>query len=154
MLVDACQALSRSCQQLNFYFPGKTEQFYWLRTKNSADKPVQLASTFSQQLLKFCLDFLSSSKYAKKFKCSLHLANAWHLSSSLYLNPYNFISYSALKCTGIVIEFHNDFVESSAKLVPRSLLLFWDVIAISKAFLLNHSDIFSLFFLIRTQLYR
>ena len=43
------------------------------------------------------------------------------------------------------IEFHNDFVESSAKLAPRSLLLFGEIIVISKAFLLYHSDIFSFF---------
>ena len=27
-LVDSCQAPTRSCQLLNFCFPGKTEQFY------------------------------------------------------------------------------------------------------------------------------
>ena len=30
-----------------FCFPGKTENFYWSRTKELAEKPVQLASTFS-----------------------------------------------------------------------------------------------------------
>ena len=31
--MDSCQAPGRSCQHLNFCFPGKTEHFYWLRTK-------------------------------------------------------------------------------------------------------------------------
>ena len=52
--------------------------------------------------------------------------------------------------TGLDIEFHNDFVESSAKLVPRSLLLFGEIIVISKAFFLIHSDIFYLFFPLET----
>ena len=45
---------------------------------------------FSQQILNFCLDFLSHFKNAQKFKCSQHLARAWHLLGSLLLNPYDF----------------------------------------------------------------
>ena len=65
-LVDSCQAPGRSCQ-LN-------------------------ENQRTQQLLNFCLDFLSSSKTAQKFKCSRHLARLWHLSGSLFLNPYDFKS--------------------------------------------------------------
>ena len=34
--------------------------------------------------------FLSSSKNTQKFKCSRHLAGAWHLLGYLFLNPWNF----------------------------------------------------------------
>ena len=46
------------------------------------------------------MDFLSSSKNAQKFKCSRHLARAWHLSSSLFLNPYDFNKNSKTKNVG------------------------------------------------------
>jgi hypothetical protein len=39
-LVDSCQALGRSCQHLIFF------SYYW-ESKNSAEKPVKLASTCS-----------------------------------------------------------------------------------------------------------
>ena len=61
--------------------------------KNSAEKPVLLASTFSwlfSAALKLCLDLLSSSQNAQKFKCSRHLAGAWHLSGYRFLNAYDF----------------------------------------------------------------
>ena len=45
------------------------------------------------------MDYLSNSQNAQKFKCSRHLAGVWHLSGSLFLNPYDFIHkiFSLLK---------------------------------------------------------
>ena len=83
--MDSCQAPGRSCQHLNFCFPGKTEHFYWLRTKELCWEAsavsfnfffVFLSSSsifldFSQHLLNFCLDFLSSFKNRAKIQMFL-----------------------------------------------------------------------------------
>ena len=49
------------------------------------------------------MDFLSSSKNAQKFKCSRHLARAWHLSGSLFLNPYDFSYYVYALCSYLIL---------------------------------------------------
>ena len=54
-MVDSCQALGKSCQHLNFYFPCKTEHFYWLRTK-------ELCWEASAVSFNFFFIFLSSSR--------------------------------------------------------------------------------------------
>ena len=90
-LVDSCQAPTRSCQHLNFCFPGKTEHFYWLRTKELCWEASAVSFNFFFIFLSSSLTFLSSSKNAQKFKCSWQLAGAWHLSGSLFFNPYDFI---------------------------------------------------------------
>jgi len=95
--VDSCQALARSCQHLIF-FPGKTEHFYWLRTKELCWEAsavsfnfffVFLSSflDFSQHLLNFCLDFLSSFKNRAKIQMFLTQNEpdtiTWHVRSAL-----------------------------------------------------------------------
>ena len=51
---DSCQAPERSCQNLNFCFPIKTERFYWLRT-------MRLCWEASAVSFNFFFIFLSSS---------------------------------------------------------------------------------------------
>ena len=82
--MDSCQAPGRSWQHLNFCFPGKTEHFYWLRTKELCWEASAVSFTF-------LFVFLSSSKNAQKSKCSRHLVGAWHLLGSLFLNPATLI---------------------------------------------------------------
>ena len=60
-LVDSCQAPGRSCQHLNFCFPGKTECFYWLRTKEHCWEASAVSFNFFFIFLSRSLPFLSSS---------------------------------------------------------------------------------------------
>ena len=83
--MDSCQDPKRNCQHLIYCFPGKTEHFYWLRTKELCWEAsavsfnffiVFLSSSsifldFSQHLLNFCLDFLSSFKNRAKIQMFL-----------------------------------------------------------------------------------
>ena len=73
--------------------------------KNTAENPVQLAPTFFlfffsatpwlfSAALKLLLGFSQQLQNAQKFKCSRHLAGAWHLSGSLFLNPYDFKKFN------------------------------------------------------------
>ena len=93
MLVDSCQAPGRSCQHLNFCFPGKTEHFYWLRTKELCWEASAVSFNFFFIFLSSSLTFLSSSKNAQKFKCSRHLAGALHHLGSLFLKSLRFYEW-------------------------------------------------------------
>ena len=62
--MDSCQAPGRSCQHLNFCFPGKTEHFYWLRTK-------ELCWEASAVSFKFFFIFLSISTFFLGFSQQL-----------------------------------------------------------------------------------
>ena len=59
--MDSCQAPGRSCQHLNFCFPGKTEHFYWLRTKELCWEAIAVSFNFFFIFLSSSLTFLSSS---------------------------------------------------------------------------------------------
>ena len=101
MFVDSCQALGRSCQHLNFCFPGKTEHFYWLRTKELCWEACAVSFNFFFIFLSSSLTFLSSSyTFAWIFSAApkmlknsnvLDTLPERDISWSLFLNPYNFI---------------------------------------------------------------
>ena len=94
--MDSCQAPGRSCQHLNLCFPGKTEHFYWLRTKE------------------LCWEASALSFKNAKIQMIWHFAGAWHLSVSLFLNPFDFTISKNI--TGLVLKdlsFKGSFVQYS-----------------------------------------
>ena len=46
------------------------------------------------------MDYPSSSKNVQKFKCFWHLAGAWHLTGSLFLNPYTLNCWTKFENSG------------------------------------------------------
>ena len=122
-LVDSCEAPARSCQHLNFCFPGKTEHFYWLRTKELCWEASAVSFNFFYIFLStFAWIFSAALKTCKNSNVfytlperyisrPLFLKSLW-LYSKLSLSIYLFIA---------IVRGHLKKIILKSKCIPTAL---------------------------------